>query len=171
MGVWLTYRPTQFKISHCCTVCPYKTHTFLIFQNNSVKNKPSWIIFGSRNPKEFWHDNWLRSCPWGLHLKNITACHHVKCRTHQQDATATRPHPGLVLDTFSCMHYSESYWSYIASLNKSSAVAEMGDRLATIDMGRKVVELLCRLFGGGANIGWQWHTSYHIYASCFLAML
>ena len=31
----------------------------------------------------------------------------------------------------------------IAYLTKSSAVAEMGDRLETIDMGRKVGELLC----------------------------
>jgi len=34
--------------------------------------------------------------------------------------------------------------------NKSSAIAEMGDRLATIDIGRKVCGewLLCRFFGG-----------------------
>jgi len=34
----------------------------------------------------------------------------------------------------------------VSTLHKSSAVAEMGDRLATIDMGRKVGELLCPFF-------------------------
>ena len=34
-------------------------------------------------------------------------------------------------------------------LNKSSAVAEMGDRLATIDMGRKVGVAVCAPFRGG----------------------
>jgi len=33
-------------------------------------------------------------------------------------------------------------------LNKCSAVAEMGDRLATVDMGRKL--------GGCAPFGWSW---------------
>ena len=43
--------------------------------------------------------------------------------------------------------------SFRARKNKSSAVAEMGDRLATIDMGRKVgVEGFCVPFrGGGAG--------------------
>jgi len=34
--------------------------------------------------------------------------------------------------------------------NKSSAVAEMGDRLATIDMGRKLRELYVPLWGAGS---------------------
>ena len=37
--------------------------------------------------------------------------------------------------------------------NKSSAVAEMGDRLATIDMGRKVRGLLCPPFLWGGELG------------------
>jgi len=35
--------------------------------------------------------------------------------------------------------------------NKSSAVAEMGDRLATIDMGRKVGVCCAPFHGGGAG--------------------
>jgi len=35
----------------------------------------------------------------------------------------------------------------VATSNKNSAVAEMGDRLATIDMGRKVGGLLCPFLG------------------------
>ena len=37
--------------------------------------------------------------------------------------------------------------------NKSSAVAEMGDRVATIDMGRKEGELLCPFQGAGGELG------------------
>jgi len=41
----------------------------------------------------------------------------------------------------------------LALLNKSSAVAEMGDRLATIDMGQKVGGLLCPFpWGTSVNI-------------------
>ena len=35
--------------------------------------------------------------------------------------------------------------------NNSSAVAEMGDRLATIDMGRKLRELCVPLWGGAGS--------------------
>jgi len=35
-------------------------------------------------------------------------------------------------------HHATSRSLYTATTNKSSAVAEMGDRLATTDMGRKV---------------------------------
>jgi len=41
---------------------------------------------------------------------------------------------------------------YCTFINKSSAVAEMGDRLATIDMGRKVERSCC----GGWGLGPQW---------------
>ena len=37
----------------------------------------------------------------------------------------------------------------LSHFNKSSAVAEMGDRLTTIDMGQK--------WGGAAVGGWMWH--------------
>jgi len=40
---------------------------------------------------------------------------------------------------------------YVLIHNKSSAVAEMGDRLATIDMGRKVGGLHVLLSEGGAG--------------------
>jgi len=44
--------------------------------------------------------------------------------------------------------------------HKSSAVAEMGDRLATIDMGRKVRAAVPFFLGGGAespcNTMWPW---------------
>jgi len=49
---------------------------------------------------------------------------------------------------------SDSGNIYIAILNKSSAVAEMGDHLATIDMGRKV--------GGAAVGGAGYPLGYHL---------
>ena len=66
---------------------------------------------------------------------------------HQSPRNALRPHrqrarisgsadPLAVLYALS-RHFDGS------TENKSSAVAEMGDRLATTDMGRKVEELLC----------------------------
>ena len=50
--------------------------------------------------------------------------------------------------------------SPLAYLNKSSAVAETGDRLATIDVGRKV-GLMFPLFWGAespSNTMWSWPT-------------
>jgi len=47
--------------------------------------------------------------------------------------------------------YSRSLLANQSHRYKSSAVAEMGDRLATIDMGRKWGEGLCPLFGGAPS--------------------
>ena len=64
--------------------------------------------------------------------------------------TSRNAHSPLNWCSFDSLH---QYHRLILSTNKSSPVAEMGDRLATIDMGRKAGGgLLCHFFrGGGAG--------------------
>ena len=69
--------------------------------------------------------------------------------THELAATDSRPTSCIRYDTISYFYMHSNADGCQLNLphgtknNKSSTVAEMGDHLATIDMGRKVEEVLC----------------------------
>ena len=64
------------------TVCPKKWLYIFIFWI-TVKNKPIWIVFGTRNLEEILH-KWLWTCP--PHLK-MSPLYNVKWRIHASDRT------------------------------------------------------------------------------------
>jgi len=75
-----------------------------------------------------------RACACNKLYYNVLRVHGKNCRVTEQNICSGQRRVTLALPSVLFQH-TKSY--------KSSAVAEMGDRLATIDMGRKVGRLLC----------------------------
>jgi len=83
----------------CCIHCVPKSGHIFVFLNNSVKNKPIWIISGIRNPEEMLH-RCVWSCP--PHLKNVDT---VPCEM-QKISFSTAVPIGCALGAWNCVIFS-----------------------------------------------------------------